>query len=156
MSEPKARGWRWLSLGLAWALALGVVAPVVFDGRDNFPFSTYPMFTTNRERVELMVMLHSDAAQTLLDGERVPPAWIAGQEVMMASATIKRAVWAGPEGMGRLCAEVRARAGQAGKQELSALAFVVETMDVRAIINRTDVPNTRRVHFICPPLGGHL
>lgn len=151
---PSASGWtRWLSLGLAWALSLGVLAPVLFETRDNFPFSTYPMFTSNRERVDLMVMLYSDDPSRLLEGTRVPPAWIAGEEVMMATATIKRATWAGPAGMSRLCAEVRAKSEGEG---LRALAFVVETMDVRAIIDKVDAPHTRRIHFLCPASGGSL
>lgn len=144
---------RGLSVGLAWALSLGVLAPVFLKARDNFPFSTYPMFTSNREGVDLMVMLYSDDPQTLLQGERVPPAWIAGQEVMMATATIKRAVWGGPAGMNRLCAEVRAKSEG---QSLQALAFVVESMDVRSIIDQVEAPRTRRVHFLCPAAGGSL
>lgn len=147
---------RWLSLGLAWSLAMGVIAPILLQARDNFPFSTYPMFTTKRERVELMVMLHSEDPSTLLTGQGVPPAWIAGQEVMMASATIRRATWGGPAGMNRLCAEVRSKAKEHTGQSIAALAFVVETMDVRAIIDNNEVPHTRRVHYLCPAPGGSL
>lgn len=154
---------RWLSLGIAWSLSLGVLAPVFVKARDNFPFSTYPMFTSNREKVDLMVMLYSQDPARLLEGERVPPAWIAGQEVMMANATIKRATWGGAAGMTRLCAEVRAQAtSDAEHQEnplesrIDALAFVVETMDVKAVINQKEVPHTRRLHFLCPTPKGSL
>lgn len=150
------RSWvRYLSLGLAWSLSLGVLVPVFGKTRDNFPFSTYPMFTSKRDRVDLMVMLYSNDPAHLLEGERVPPAWIAGQEVMMAMTTIKRATWGGPAGMNRLCSEVRAQAEQAGQGSLT-LAFVVETMDVPAIIGGKGAPNTRRLHFLCGDLRGSL
>lgn len=152
----------WLSLGLGGCLSLGVLAPILVKGRDNFPFSTYPMFTSNRESVELMVILHAEDSASVVHGQRVPPTWIAGQEVMMATATIKRAVWGGPAAMTRLCEEVRAQAVRAkgraseGEPGLGALGFVVETMNVKAYIHQEDAPHARRLHFLCPSPKGRL
>lgn len=140
---------RWVSLAVGWSLVAGVMAPVFLGASDDFPFSTYPMFTADRSRVELVVMLQSDTQASLLQGEKVPPDWIAGQEVMMAMTTIKHAVWGGPPQMLRLCGEVRAQAAKRQVQP-KALAFVVEGMDVLARVNGQDVPNQRRLLFMCP------
>lgn len=140
---------RSLSLLLAWALSLGVLAPVFWASKDDFPFSTYPMFTADRSRVDLAVMLHADTAEQLLEGERVPPAWISGQEVMMAMTTIMRATWGGAHGMARLCTEVREQAQQRGKAP-AAIAIVIESMDVLATVKGKEAPHARRIHFLCP------
>lgn len=158
LGEPEVSDTPWmrkLSLALAWSLSLGVILPIFIEVRDSFPYSTYPMFTSNRERVDLMVMLYSKNSADLLEGQRVPPAWIAGQEVMLAMATIKRATWGGPAGMRRLCADVRAQANKAGQEQI-ALAFVVESMNVKAYIDKQERPNPKRLHFLCPDAGGSL
>lgn len=140
---------RALSRCLGWGLSLGVLVPMLVRAGDNFPFSNYPMFTADRSRVDLTVMLHSDSVATLLQGERVPPAWIAGEEVMMAMTTIMRATWGGVPGMTRLCEEVILQADKQGHKPKS-IAFVVESIDVLATVRGDEVPNTRKVLFVCP------
>lgn len=140
---------RGLSLLLAWAAAIGVLVPMLISAKDDFPFSNYPMFTADRRKVDLTVMLHSESEASVLQGERVPPDWISGQEVIMAMTTLMRASWQGPPGMTRLCDEVRTVARERG-QALQALAFVIETMDVLAQVQGEEIPHQRRVLFMCP------
>ena len=92
---------------MATAVVLVVVAPALrTDAPDGFPLSTYPMFAADRGRaVALATVVGIDRNGTAV---RLDPGTIADtDEVMLASATVGRAVGAGSDA--RLCAEIADR-----------------------------------------------
>ena len=79
--------------------------------QDDFPFSTYPMFALRRKDARIVV----DYVIATGPGDRrthVPPALVAGPEVMQAMMTVHGAVIRGHAAT--LCAEVAARLATRG------------------------------------------
>ncbi len=91
---------------LGAVLAPGFAAP----GWDSYPLSSYPMFTQNREKPLLHFVELVDAAGRR---ERVPPQYVANDEVMQAVVTVRRAVEGGPAALDVLCREVARRVVEA-------------------------------------------
>lgn len=91
------------------ALLVGaVVAPGVVPGaRDDFPLSTYPMFSRKRPDT----MWAATARGVTRDGRRtqIAAADIASSEPMQALSTLKRALNGGPRAARALCREIAAR-----------------------------------------------
>jgi hypothetical protein len=126
-------------VAIRWAVtvAVGVIvlAPAFWPGvEDDFPLSTYPMFTEELGRV-----VRIDTAVRVQDGEhhRLSPELIGGtDEVILASETVSRALRAGPEAADRLCREIAERIedGEGGE-----VALVTETHDAVALL-RDDAP----------------
>lgn len=106
------------------------------------------MFTADRSQVDLVSLVFAAHPEQLGEGQRVAPELIAGQEAMMATSTIARAMRGGVPGMQQLCEEV---ANRAEDRELSlpVLAFVIERVDVRAFVRGQDTRSARRIHFVC-------
>lgn len=107
------------------------------------------MFTSDRLQVDLASLVYASSHAELDKGQGVAPGLIAGQEAMMATSTIARAMRGGAVGMSRLCEEVRHRA-RSSSVSLPVLAFVIERVDVGAFVRGQDARSQRRVHFICP------
>lgn len=95
-------------LAVTLLVALGVVAPALgVTERDSFPLSTYPMFSRKRERVRV-----DQALGVKRTGQAVAlPPWIVARtdEVMLANATIRRAVRSGRRPLKRFCRRIAKR-----------------------------------------------
>ena len=121
-----------------------VVAPALRPTpRDGFPLSTYPMFASDRGREATVV-----TAVGVEDGggvARLDPETIADtDEVMLAAATVRRAVAGGTAD--RLCAEIAARlAGTA----VQAVEIRTEAYDSVAYFDGETDPLAVTVHDRC-------
>lgn len=78
--------------------------------RDSFPLSTYPMFSSVRERPWVDVIVGFDAEGR---ERRISPELVANPEVMQAAQTISKAVRRKQAAM--LCEQVAAQVGEAPK-----------------------------------------
>lgn len=134
------------------ALLTAVLVPLGWVGsRDSFPLSSYPMFSHTRDRqspVATVVGIDERGRRVILD-----PWLIAGSdEVILASATVWRAVRRGQPSSNRLCAEVATRVatdpGRPGAS-LTRLEVVVEYFDTIAYFNGEREPLERRVSADC-------
>lgn len=132
---------RWL---VTAAVACVVTAPAVWPhAADGFPISTYPMFTAERGRVISLdtVVLAHEGRRT-----RLSPDSIGGtDEVVLAAATVSRAIAAGPAALSALCAEIAGRVDRPGTIEV-----VTERHDAIALLRDGAEPLTIRVHRRCP------
>lgn len=108
------------------AVALAVAAPALRpDPPDGFPLSSYPMFSSERgARVSLAtaVGITGGGEVVRLDPQRIG----GGDEVMLAAATVSRAVAAGPEASAQLCREIADRVAVDG---VVAVEVRVETYE---------------------------
>jgi hypothetical protein len=75
--------------------------------RDSFPLSTYPMFSTVRERpwIDIVIGFEADGSE-----RRIPPKLIANAEVMQAAQTVSKAIRR--KQTRQLCRRVAARVGE--------------------------------------------
>jgi hypothetical protein len=131
---------RWL---VTVGVALAVLAPAFLPGgADGFPISTYPMFTSDRGRVvDLDTVVLVDGG----DRRRLSPEVIGGtDEIVLASATVSRAIRAGPAALERLCREVAGRVGRADTIEV-----VTERHDTVALLQDDAPPLRTTVHERC-------
>jgi hypothetical protein len=118
---------------LRWAVTVlvgaVVLAPAVWpDARDDFPLSTYPMFTEEQGQVvDLDTAVRIDAAGT----HRLSPELIGGtDEPILASETVRLALRDGQAAADRLCREIAERArGDGGR-----IVLVTETHDAVALL----------------------
>lgn len=133
---------------VAVTLALAGLWPLLVPGRDNFPISSYPMFTSRREAVHLSSMAYVTANEALLQGTPVPPAWISGQEVMLALSTIAKAKAQGPQAMNRLCAHVQKEAASAGVR-IRQLGYMLEHLNIDEYLSGQG-EGQRELVYTCP------
>lgn len=121
-----------------------VVAPALRPTpRDGFPLSTYPMFAADRGReaaVVTAVGVDRDDAVERLDPETIADS----DEVMLAAATVRRAVAAGTDA--RLCVEIAERLSGGG---VRAVEIRTETYDAVAYFDGDTEPLTATVHERC-------
>ncbi len=132
---------RWL---IAVAVVAVVAAPAVLpDPADDFPLSTYPMFTAERGRV-----VEVATAVVVRDGqrERLSPEEVGGtDEIVSAAVTVGDAVAAGPAAVAALCADIAARVRGPGEIEV-----VTERHDAVALLRDEAPPLAVTVHGRCP------
>jgi hypothetical protein len=133
-------GTRWV---VTVGVALAVVAPAVLpDAADGFPISTYPMFTSDRDRV---IDLHT---VVLVDGarrDRLSPQMVGGtDEIVLAAVIVGNAIQAGRTELERLCREVAARVDEPGTVEI-----VTETHDTIELLQEDAPPLRVEVHHRC-------
>ncbi len=131
-------------MAAAALLVVAVVAPAAWPGaEDDFPLSTYPMFTAERERVvDLDTAVRIDGDRR----ERLSPEAIAGtDEPVLAASTVSRAVAGGPAAVRRLCAAVAARLDGSGIVQIRT-----ETHDTVAFLRDGAPPLAVQVHGDCP------
>ncbi len=85
-------------------IMIGLALSPLVHQRDSFPLSTYPMFTSVREKPWIAVVVGVDA-----QGQQrpIPPRLVANAELMQAAQTIGSAVKRGQAK--RLCERVAAR-----------------------------------------------
>ncbi|HYF44980.1 MAG TPA: hypothetical protein VD926_02140 [Acidimicrobiales bacterium] len=131
---------RWL---VTVAVGLVVLAPAVLpDPEDDFPISTYPMFTAERGEV-----VDLDTA-VLVDGDgrhRLSPEAVGGtDEIVAAAVAVSRAVVEGEAALSRLCAEIADRVDGPGDVEI-----VTERHDALALLQDGADPLAVTVHETC-------
>lgn len=92
-----------VTLGL---LALSLFPLTYPDGRDSFPFSSYPMFSRSRRHAETVQALALD------DGRRtrvLEPRMVGSEEAMQAASTLRRAAARGGRHAKVLCRHIARR-----------------------------------------------
>jgi hypothetical protein len=124
-------------------VALAVAAPAVLPGAsDGFPISTYPMFTSDRDRVidlDTVVLVEGE------ERDRLSPEVIGGtDEIVLAAVIVGDAVRGGPVELERLCREVAARVDRPGTVEI-----VTETHDTIDLLQDDAPPRAVEVHHRC-------
>lgn len=115
---------RALAYGFGLGLTVLVAAPGFGDPNwDSFPLSTYPMFARPRS---LPLLYFAEGAS--LDGarRRLSPSLVANDEVMQATASVRRAVSAGPDAMQALCRQIAERVARQAEDGSPAEAAIVE------------------------------
>lgn len=137
---------RVVSAALVVAVLHPAVLLVVDDRHDDFPLSSYPMFTRDRGRtVQVATVVAVDGSG---DVHRLSPEEIAGtDQVMLAVTAVQQAVDGGAGGPDRLCAEVAQRLDP---MPASWLEVVVETHDAVAWAGGDRDPLDREVVTTCP------
>jgi hypothetical protein len=118
--------------------------------RDDFPLSTYPMFSRDRGRVAAV----ANAVAVDAQGKRhlLAPALIASQESMQAVATLWQAIRGGPRSSARLCETIAARVAR--DNALAALGplrieISEEKVDTLAYLAGNLEPISRKRHARC-------
>jgi hypothetical protein len=125
------------------AVGLVVVAPAVLpEPADDFPISTYPMFTTERgEVVDIDTAVRVDEAGR----HRLTPEIVGGtSEIVSAAVTVSRAIAGGGAALTRLCGEIADRVGEPGSIEI-----VTERHDAVALLQDGAEPVEVTVHERC-------
>lgn len=121
-----------------------VMVPAVWPGaEDDFPLSTYPMFTAERDRV-----VEVDTVVLVRGGQRLrlSPEEVGGtDEVVGAAVAVDRAVAAGPAATARLCTAVAGRLDGPGTVEV-----VTERHDAVDLLRDDAPPRRVVVHHRCP------
>ena len=136
----------------AYFVGLGTLLLVVLPGfgdpaRDSYPLSTYPMFARQRTRPTLFFAegLDEQGRPT-----RLPPELVAGQEVMQAAVTVRRAARAGEPALERLCGTIAARAAEDTRYAaLRAIALVRARFDPVRYFSEDPRPEERATIFQC-------
>jgi hypothetical protein len=124
-------------------VGLVVVAPALLpDPADDFPISTYPMFTAERgEVVDIDTAVRVDDAGR----HRLSPEMVGGtDEIVSAAVTVSRAIAGGDAALTRLCGEIAARVDDPGTIEI-----VTERHDAVALLQDGTEPLGVTVHQRC-------
>lgn len=134
------------------ALVLGATAyPAFIDPRDDdFPLSTYPMFSEDRGSV---VPITSAFAVGATPGPvAVPPRYVANDETMQALQTIRKSVQRGKRSSRKLCDAIATRIGAADDDAFGGATHVeiaTERHASVAFLAGQRQPKARRVHARC-------
>ncbi len=132
---------RW-TIRLLPVLAAGLVLlPLLRDPTsDTYPFSTYPMFATDRGQIHSIA---TAVERTNDDFARLSPKLIAGtDEAVLASVTVKQAVRLGEAEI--LCEEILERLGPGRQVEVRT-----ETLDVVELSVEGSTDSTVTVYATC-------
>jgi hypothetical protein len=123
------------------ALVLGVLWPVV-GGDDDFPLSTYPMFSGKQPREATIT--HAIGIDT--DGSRavLPPRVVANDEVIQAFETLRKAARS-TAASADLCGYVAQRA----PRDVIAVEIISDRFDAIAYFEGDRVPRSSTVHARC-------
>ncbi|MEE9385868.1 MAG: hypothetical protein V3V08_20855 [Nannocystaceae bacterium] len=144
------RYWRWLSVAVGIGSSVAILWPLSWDRRrDSFPLSPYPMFTWNRTHATVHAAVGSphDAYRK---AHRLEPRFIANDEVMLAAATVRRAIRRRGDAPRVLCEEIARRVAVSGSLEhLRWIALVSDTFNPLDYIERGSQASRRRVSARC-------
>jgi hypothetical protein len=129
-------------------LLAAVLAPAFRSAnQDSFPFSTYPMFAHPRPKPKLFFMEGLDAGGTQ---RRIPPHFVANQEVMQAAQIVQRAALGGTASRDRLCKRVAERvAADPTYQDVVRVQLVRASFDTLRYFTVSPEPEQRRVYGRC-------
>ncbi len=120
-----------------------VAAPALLpEPEDDFPVSTYPMFTAERGQVvdlDTAVLVDDDGRH------RLSPEEVGGtDEIVAAAVAVSRAIAGGPATLATLCADIAERVDAAGTVEV-----VTERHDAVALLQDGAPPLATTVHHDC-------
>jgi len=143
---------RLAAYGIGLSLAVATAWPGFGDPTDDsYPLSTYPMFARPRDKPWLDFVEAVDRSGAMT---RVGPSLLGSDEVMQAVATVKRAVAAGPDGVGRLCASVAERiAHDPESHALVEVRVVGARFDPLAYFTTGPAPEQKVEHARCTVPG---
>jgi hypothetical protein len=100
----------WVAYVFSASMLVLTTSPLFRDPpRDSFPFSDFPMFARGRPDPEMIL---EQAVGVTADGVRMPLSPMvasANREVLQSLATIRRAIFGGPDATRRFCTEVATR-----------------------------------------------
>lgn len=134
---------RWVAYTVSALVAGALLWPAVRD-RDDFPLSTYPMFSDNLGRVadiDTAVGFDHDGARVRLSPELIG----GGIEVIHAGETVTRSIRRGDTDA--LCAEIARRVRARG--DLERIEVVTERHDAVAWFRGDEEPLDVTVHSSC-------
>jgi hypothetical protein len=137
---------------VAYVFGLGLVVAVAAPGlgdprQDSFPLSTYPMFSTKRDKPVLYFVEGVGRDGQL---QRLPPEMVANDEVMQAAAAARRAVEGGRSSMKRLCVNVARRVAESAQyQSVSRIQLIGARFDPVGYFVHGPEPEERVLHFRC-------
>jgi hypothetical protein len=134
---------RWVAYTVS-ALAAGAILWPAIPDRDDFPLSTYPMFSENLGRVtdiDTAVGLDHDGARIRLSPELIG----GGVEVIHAGETVTRSILRGDTDA--LCREIADRARS--RHDLVHIEVVTERHDAVAWFSGNKEPLAVTVHSTC-------
>ena len=124
------------------AVALVAAPAVLPDPEDDFPVSTYPMFTAERGRVvdlDTAVLVDEDGRH------RLSPEEVGGtDEIVAAAVAVSRAIAGGPDSLATLCGDIAERVAGPGTVEI-----VTERHDAVALLQVGARPVGITVHEQC-------
>lgn len=120
-----------------------VAAPAVLpEPEDDFPVSTYPMFTAERGRVvdlDTAVLVNDDGRH------RLSPEEVGGtDEIVAAAVAVSRAIAGGSAALATLCDDIADRVDRVGSVEV-----VTERHDAVALLQDGAPPVAIEVHERC-------
>ncbi len=139
---------RALAYGFGLPIVLVTLLPALRPARsDSYPLSTYPMFASNRERP---VLYFAEGLNAKNEAHRLEPALLGTDEVMQATATVRRAVEAGDRAQRNLCKQIAARISEHDEyREVMRVRLVASTYDPISYFTDGPEPLERRVHAQC-------
>lgn len=135
--------------GVLVSLLAGVLLPLGWPvGRDDFPVSSYPMFTHKRDRV--METVHVLALAADGSAQPVAPEFVANGAVMQAAATIGRAIALG--NASALCERVARNLSKQARVGVNELSVATSTYDTVVYFRNSGgrLPLQRVEHARCP------
>ncbi|MCA9650101.1 MAG: hypothetical protein H6712_18370 [Myxococcales bacterium] len=147
--EPLSPARRLWIAALSGALLLAIVWPMLREPReDDFPLSTYPMFSYGRERARAEIV-HVVGFSREGRHRPVPPELLGTEEVMQAHQTVRVAIRRGHAD--ELCqrAAQRVRA-EPGFEDLEQLEVRTDFYESIAYFDGDTKPRATRVHARCP------
>jgi len=100
---------RLFAYGVSAAFIAAMLYPLSYAGRkDSFPLSDFPMFARGKKKPTL-TQDFAVAFDAKGNRKAIPPELVANAEVLLAQATIRRAVRGGPDARRRFCVEIAER-----------------------------------------------
>jgi hypothetical protein len=138
---------RALAYGFGLGLSVLVAAPGFGDPNwDSFPLSTYPMFARPRSRP---LLYFAEGASRDGARHRLPPSFVANDEVMQATASVRRAVSAGPDAMQALCRQIAERVASRGDDAIVEVRLSSARFDPVRYFSHGPEPVERTTHQRC-------
>ncbi len=135
---------------IATLVVLSVFAPAFQQSaKDNFPWSSYPMFSFGRPDTHLTL---SQALGVSAKGERFPldNRLVGGSfEVLQTMMTIQRAIDGGPEFATALCNAILARIETREAEQVIAVELATSSFDTLDYFRNGHRPIERHVHTRC-------
>lgn len=137
---------------VAYVFGLGLVAATAAPGfgdpgKDSYPFSTYPMFARPRGKA---LVYFAEGINGPGAAVRIRPELVANDEVMQASQSIRRAVFAGGRTLALFCDRIALRVLAAPEHaDVLTIQIVGARFDPLKYFDVGPEPQEREVHQRC-------
>jgi hypothetical protein len=132
--------------GVLLVAVLATLSPLARGGKDDFPLSSYPMFSTAKDAravVDQAVLVRTDGTEKIL-----APRDLGTDEVLQAEAILGAAVRGGKKASRALCETVAARLaarGEAGQAPMRAVEIRTVTYDSGTYLADPSLPPMKSV-----------